>query len=595
MKKIFLVILTSLSVLITGVVSAQTIDSLYTYHIVLVNSTDEDFNDVVSLDLSSKDLIDSNYMNSDLLNFTLRNDQDIAERFAVMPGGSLMFINTIAYASEHDTTVTISNLTNNTLPNPTFHNALTGSEFYFGLASDNQFFTIVFDFNIRIINNLADPVVSYTIKKWQYWNGSSWSDLITNRDADEIISDTGKYIVSFDNPGDWVNTSPPYGSGDTYWVRAVIENTTLPNLFYITRPQYESTEWWVYADIPARTQEFLTMFFPFSRDITDNKNSNQLIFGTATSSNLSSNILDNNWIIYLDVNLDTMNCEAGVNATIIRVRSTSQSKNRVELTCNRIRTTFQSGSVSTFNFGDFFFDSYKRYKIVIFMSGVRPFTGVPLLFISTEDFISDALNGPHNSSNTLQIQFPSICVSNNCAGRPSAVKSLNEFRFYRNYNKIKTYSSSDDEDHIEWTSQEVTLDDVVINADNKIEIESNSDEGNILINLDSISFPTPADLSRSLIKPVFDSDINNFKIEIKTDNTEWIDITDGNELLEFDESIITDNNLNESVQIRITLYHVILMKFLHYLILFILFIWILNRMTIFQLQVPLLVILGLNI
>ena len=550
MKRLFIAFSFLLLFTVVGVASSQVVDSLYTYHIVLVNTTDEDFYGSIPLDLSSKDLIDSAYMDTDLLNFKLRNDEDISERFSVMPGGSLMNINYLAFDSVSDTAVVTDNLTRTTLPSLSFsHNDL---QFYFGLGSNNQFFSLFFNIDAQHILLTTDPVVSFTFKKWQYWNGSSWSDLTTNRNNDEIISSTGVYSLIFDNPGDWSNTSPPYGSGNVYWIRAVIENTSRPNRFVIDRPQYESSEWWIHADVTAHSQEFLTIFFPNNRDGTDNSNSNQLIFNTASSTNLPSNILTPPWVIYLDVNLDTINCEANVDATIIRIREISQLIDRLELLCNQIDTNSELTPSDFVDFEDFFFNSFERYKIAIVTSQPNIF-GFYNIFLFANNFISEPVDGPHNVSSLLQLQFPSICINNICEGQPSAVKSLNDFRFYRNYSKSRFYSNRLGLLGRSWTSSEIIFNDVVLD-NNRIEIEDTSEKGDIIITLDSISFPTPADLRKSILRPKFtNNEEGNYKLEIKTTNTEWIDITEGSEKLVFDESITENGDVTESVQIKLSL------------------------------------------
>jgi len=89
---------------------------------------------------------------------------------------------------------------------------------YFGMES--KFAVIYFNVSATVATYADDAC------KWQYWNGSAWTDLTILYDGTDSDANDGKrpfqadgYLI-FSPPSDWARTS--VNTKDAYWIRSIV-------------------------------------------------------------------------------------------------------------------------------------------------------------------------------------------------------------------------------------------------------------------------------------------------------------------------------------------------------------------------------------
>lgn len=226
---------------IAYVIADHTGDATVTIPILITNDTTADAEDVqLSFNLSSQDLIDKFYIESDGFNSDIQKG---SSHLAYMPGtGRVQLLACFANTSPETTLCNDASADDMTLP-------VTASD-VFEFAFDNQARHLW-------VNTSTVGVADWTVQ-WQYYNGSAYVPLTGVSDGTGGFTVGGLQKVTWDFPaaGDWPESTLYSISG--YWIRAEVTSATSVT----TPPQgqqawYETGRWWVVEPAIAADEEII--------------------------------------------------------------------------------------------------------------------------------------------------------------------------------------------------------------------------------------------------------------------------------------------------------------------------------------------------
>ena len=243
---------TIFGVLSTSIALAQTsvTDALYSMNLNLTNTTATQKDDInVAFSLSTASLIEDSFINSTALN-------SIVQRGSVdnpsMPGTNRIVVKGAA----QDDGGVFTDYTSQAQSSATGDVQLLPSS-----PAVSDAFYMGFDIPAGMTTVDIDQSGAGTwAVTWEYYNGSGWSALSDVDDRTNAFSTLGRNIVTWTVPSDWDTTTVV--SISAYWVRARVSSFTSSSVQPLaTKIQYETGEWWVWAEtLPLDTQEQFALY-----------------------------------------------------------------------------------------------------------------------------------------------------------------------------------------------------------------------------------------------------------------------------------------------------------------------------------------------
>lgn len=227
--------------------------ALYQMVATITNAGSVDQGDLsAALNLSAASLIDDGFIADDALNtIAHKGTTDIP----VMPATNRIRIEGVVLKDDTTFTEYTAAAQNTTLNDvPLLPAAPVAGE-------DATFFG--FDNPARILTLDEDTagVGTWTLD-WEYWNGSSYTNLSNVDDRTSAFTALGRRTVSWDMPTDWATTTVTGSAVSAYWMRAQVDTfTSITTQPLASRGFYENGQWWAWVeDLDTDNQQQYTLY-----------------------------------------------------------------------------------------------------------------------------------------------------------------------------------------------------------------------------------------------------------------------------------------------------------------------------------------------